>query len=1383
MRKRIISLFLMAALCVGMLPNMAWAAEESQTESGTQSDTYVIDEDTQSRPAAPTGETLAASDEESTESVARATTSDGTTVYCDDLQTAIDTAGDNGTVKLLKSLSVETQLADGVTLNNEKSKGVTLDLNGCGIEGNADGALLTVSQDMTIYDSVEAEDQWYNGSIYNRYSGSEAVCLTAGHLTLKSGRLSGYNGSSLNAIGGSLTIENGWLEESVYIGSGCPVTISGGIFDGQVTINSPGTEISGGSFTTIYGVTIEDKAKSISGGTFVSISIKNSSKVISGGSIDYRLKNMSGSVEDLLVDGFAFKHGSKYDGAAEEWLTESERERGETLCVDVLQAPIQSVSLTSDAENNTVKYGEVAHLFVQYTYVGENNARYTLYQNDKPFYIDDGRPDETFTLENMDAGTYKYRVEFTKDGYSKSAEITITIEPIDITAATVTTSDFTYDGTAHTPDVTVKLGDKTLEKDTDYDVSVDKQTDAGSYKLTITGKGNYTGTKVVDWTIQPKTLTITDAHTAYKRYDGTTDATVESVTFDGLIGNDTLTLGEDFTATGAFDSANAGSGKTMTITVKLNDNVKNYTLGQNSSKTFENWIIDKGSIPFPEVQLTIINGVEKTYEVELPDLPELDAPKEYGGNCTYTLNESFHLNEGYEATAELDDTSSPKKLKLHFTKAEGNGYNLLGFVGIRVETDNFDETLDVDLFAKDKTTPYLRYNELILSPESITYGDTLDSIKLSGEMKDEFGFVSGTFSWVNGSEKPPAGEYEAKWLFTPTDEIAHNKVTDNVLIKVNKAKFTNVSVQQDGTLTYTGEPQRAAVSASGTGACGESATFRYGTSKDGDDFDTQVPAFTNAGKYTVYYQAFDAAGNHEVSTGTFTVTIDPKTVDTPTIELTGDQTYTGKEITPAVTVKDGETVIPDTEYEVIYTDNINAGTATVTLTNKEGGNYIVSGTTTFEIGKADSVVATAPTTNALTYNGTEQALVTAGEATGGTMMYSLTENGSYSSEIPTCKDAKTYTVWYKVTGDSNHNDTAPQSVEVTIAKAAVTVTVKDKSAYTGSTAPDLSNPVQDTDYTVSGLFGEDTLTGTIALAYDGTPDMTKTGETTIKITGTLENENYTVSYVDGKLTVSARSSGGHGSSSSSSSTVSASKSDNGSVSLDKSSASKGSTVTVTVKAKDGYKLDKLIITDAKGNTIEVTDKGDGKFSFVMPDGKVTVTPTFVADNGSQTESKSFNDVKSSDWYADAVQYVSEKGLMSGTGSDKFAPNDTTTRAMLMTVLARYAGEDTSGGATWYEKGMNWAKANGVSDGTNPNANITREQLVTMLYRYAGSPAASGSLSDFSDSASVSSYAVNAMQWAVANGIVNGSNGKLNPQNNATRAEVAAILMRFCEMSK
>ena len=238
----------------------------------------------------------------------------------------------------------------------------------------------------------------------------------------------------------------------------------------------------------------------------------------------------------------------------------------------------------------------------------------------------------------------------------------------------------------------------------------------------------------------------------------------------------------------------------------------------------------------------------------------------------------------------------------------------------------------------------------------------------------------------------------------------------------------------------------------------------------------------------------------------------------------------------------------------------------------------------------------------------------------------------------------------------------------------------------------------------------------------------------------------------------------------------------GTVSVDKTNPKKGDTVTITAKPDSGYQLDDLTVTDKNGKKLKLTDKGNGKYTFTMPASKVTVTPTFVKI-AQQPTGKTFVDVAKSDWFADAVAYVTDKGLMNGTGSDTFSPNASTTRGMLMTVLARYAGEDTTGGATWYEKSMEWAKAKGVSDGTNPNANITREQLVTMLYRYAGSPQADGKLDSFSDSASVSSYAENAMQWAVANGIVNGSNGKLNPQNNATRAEVAAILMRFCEMGK
>ena len=344
-----------------------------------------------------------------------------------------------------------------------------------------------------------------------------------------------------------------------------------------------------------------------------------------------------------------------------------------------------------------------------------------------------------------------------------------------------------------------------------------------------------------------------------------------------------------------------------------------------------------------------------------------------------------------------------------------------------------------------------------------------------------------------------------------------------------------------------------------------------------------------------------------------------------------------------------------------------------------------------------------------------------------------------------------------------------------------------------SATPDTLTGGGSVELTVSGVPTE----GQLAVTCDNNITVTeKDGKYTAQLPNATKNYTFTAKYTGTdnyndveqscKVSVTYKGSSHHSSSSSSSSTsntVSASTASNGKVSLDKSTAKKGDTVTVTVTPDAGYQLDKLTVTDVKGKTVDVTKKSDGKYTFTMPDSKVTITPTFSKIEDTKPSKNGFDDVTSSDWFADAVKYVADKGLMNGTDDNQFSPNASTTRGMLMTVLARYAGEDTTGGATWYEKGMEWAKAKGVSDGTNPNANITREQLVTMLYRYAGSPKADGKLDSFSDSASVSTYAASAMHWAVANGIVNGSNGKLNPQDNATRAEVAAILMRFCEMSK
>lgn len=159
----------------------------------------------------------------------------------------------------------------------------------------------------------------------------------------------------------------------------------------------------------------------------------------------------------------------------------------------------------------------------------------------------------------------------------------------------------------------------------------------------------------------------------------------------------------------------------------------------------------------------------------------------------------------------------------------------------------------------------------------------------------------------------------------------------------------------------------------------------------------------------------------------------------------------------------------------------------------------------------------------------------------------------------------------------------------------------------------------------------------------------------------------------------------------------------------------------------------------------------------------------------------FDDVPANAWYAQAVQYVSERGLMSGTDAGTFSPNIPMSRAMIWTVLAAYNGENTSGGSPWYAPGQRWAVANGVSDGTNPSGSITREQLATMLWRYVGSPVPSKGLERYRDADAVNQWAVQAMSWAVENGFISGMDGDiLQPQGNATRAQVAMILMRFVE---
>ena len=262
--------------------------------------------------------------------------------------------------------------------------------------------------------------------------------------------------------------------------------------------------------------------------------------------------------------------------------------------------------------------------------------------------------------------------------------------------------------------------------------------------------------------------------------------------------------------------------------------------------------------------------------------------------------------------------------------------------------------------------------------------------------------------------------------------------------------------------------------------------------------------------------------------------------------------------------------------------------------------------------------------------------------------------------------------------------------------------------------------------------------------------------------------------------------------------------DNGTISVDRY-ATEGERVTITVSPDDAYKLDDLSVT-ARGKDVELTDNGDCTYTFTMPSGDVKISATFAEDpDWTEPEepatdvSEIFIDVAPNAWYKDAVQYAYDNGLMTGVSGTEFAPEATTTRAMIVSILARlenvtsaeFAGFADVSADDWYATAVNWAASAGVVSGTgdgnfSPNAAITREQLAAMLMNYSAwkgeDVSARADLSAYSDQPST--WATETMQWAVAEGLISGVTAdQLQPQGNATRAQVAAILQRFLENAR
>ena len=454
-----------------------------------------------------------------------------------------------------------------------------------------------------------------------------------------------------------------------------------------------------------------------------------------------------------------------------------------------------------------------------------------------------------------------------------------------------------------------------------YSQDIPTGTDAGEYTVwyRVIGDANHkdTAPASVAVSIGKKPLTITGVTAASKPYDGTKNADITSVTFDGV----NLNRGTDYTVTASFDDAGVGNGKSITATVTLmGQTAKNYFLEQSSFHTTGN--ITKAAAPGSGLRpaVTVINDLAKTYEMVLSNdyLPKLSSPCEYG-NVSYSLRGTY-LTDGYKDTVQVKvmEENGQYKLKLTVPAVDYNRVSSVGTIDVRVTSDNYrDFYLTIGVKTKNKDVPV---PDGTISASDITYGQTLNDSKIAGKMKAGGKAIDGTFTWTNGTFKPAAGDYPASWTFTPAKGYEEYATATGTATVTVDPKAVTVSITPNGG-TY-GSVTAAAAVLSGV-VDGETVpvTLTYtGTANDGTAYaDTTPPA--KAGTYTI-----------TATTTNSNYTLDPKTT-------TADFTIAKR---PATVTPDNKSKVyqekdPDLTYKV---DGVLDGETLkgITLTRAEGEN-------------------------------------------------------------------------------------------------------------------------------------------------------------------------------------------------------------------------------------------------------------------------------------------------------------------------------------------------------------------------------------------------------------------------------------------------------------
>lgn len=575
----------------------------------------------------------------------------------------------------------------------------------------------------------------------------------------------------------------------------------------------------------------------------------------------------------LCEDGYGWK--SK-DGS---WVAELANSASN---VKVEKAPIKSVTIN----------GEKAGLVITKTY-GQSDVKLTGNidygsgsgtATQKWYQVKDGKATEIPDAGSLAykpptylaAGTYTYRLTVTIDGYSKSCDATVTVNPADIKGAQIVVSNedklvFTPGadgtGTPLTAYIVVNRGSKGLTAGTDYTVTGNVETNAGTHTLTITGTGNYTGTKTAEWEIKQDTVTVPDKpdiiSAISKTYDGTT-ALPAGFVLGGFKSESTgktvsLTEGKDYTMTGYYTDADVGEGKTVRLQLTMCN--PNY-LFDNGKTTKElmvnkrfysntNVVINQAAMPeFDKtMSLNVVNNQALTYKIKLPALPQLPGACNYGG-ITYQITDNTLDSNYYTGNSATVDRNGVLTLPIQTVAADTEGS--IGTIRVLVRTRNYqDAVLTVNVSAVNKIVP----QKQSIDVSTITYGEPLSKAGFTAFTFVEPGTsnpVAGTLTWKEPDKRLEAGTQEADWVFTPADGAKYAGATGTVTVTVDRANVT-------------GAPKYTAITQSGKTVSDAALTVEGGTfSRTGsvkwvDNAGNALPADTAVKQGTAYKWLFTPA--------------------------------------------------------------------------------------------------------------------------------------------------------------------------------------------------------------------------------------------------------------------------------------------------------------------------------------------------------------------------------------------------------------------------------------------------------------------------------------------------------------------------------------------